>query len=150
MTWQTDSTSLENTEELARSIGARLRGGEVIELVSDLGGGKTSFVRGLAAGAGSEDSVGSPSFTISREYHADKLVIHHYDFYRLNEAGIMANELQEILDDPQAVVVVEWADVVENVLPGERVRIRIATTGENSREFSIQLPDRYAYLRGGA
>jgi tRNA threonylcarbamoyladenosine biosynthesis protein TsaE len=149
VTYKIDSTSLENTEKLARDIGSRLRGGEAIELVSDLGGGKTTFVRGLVAGAGSSDTVGSPSFTISREYQADSLTIHHYDFYRLNEPGVMADELQEVLTEPHAIVVVEWADVIEDVLPVERVKIRIETTGETARRFTIELPKKYVYLRGG-
>ena len=57
MTWETESTSSEQTEQLAAKLGANLRGGEAIELVSDLGGGKTTFTRGLVRGSGSEDKV---------------------------------------------------------------------------------------------
>jgi len=77
------SESPEATEQLAEAIGRRLTGGEVIELVSDLGGGKTTFVRGLARGLGSADVVSSPTFTVSKVYKADKLELHHFDFYRL-------------------------------------------------------------------
>ncbi len=72
MTLQIDTTSPKNTLNLAAKIGSRIKGGEVIELVSDLGGGKTVFVRGLAKGMGSTDQVSSPTFTISREYKAIK------------------------------------------------------------------------------
>lgn len=145
-TWQTVSTSLENTAKLAASLGARLRGGEVIELVSDLGGGKTAFVRGLAAGMGSSDKVRSPSFTISNVYAAGDLTLYHFDFYRLNDAGIVANELAEVVDDPKAVVAVEWASIVEDVLPAERLTIRIKTTGEFTREFTFTYPEKLKYL----
>ena len=146
MIWQTSSTDLDGTEQLSRSVGRALRGGEVIELVSDVGGGKTTFVRGLAKGFGSDDAVGSPSFTLSRQYEAKGKTIHHFDFYRLSDPGILANELAEVLRDPQAVVVVEWADIVENVLPQERVTIQISSTGETQREFEFSYPEKFAYL----
>jgi tRNA threonylcarbamoyladenosine biosynthesis protein TsaE len=146
--WQIKSSSSASTEQLGHNIGTRLRGGEVIELASDLGGGKTTFVRGLAAGMGSDDAVSSPSFTISQVYQAGNLTLHHYDFYRLPDAGLMQQELAEVLEDPQAVVVVEWAGVVENVLPAERISVVIKPTGENAREFSVSLPQQFAYLKG--
>lgn len=131
---------------LAFEIGSRLKGGEVIELVSDLGGGKTTFVRGLAQGAGSSDKVHSPSFTISNQYQADDLILHHFDFYRLDEAGIIMNEIQEVVDDPKAVVIVEWAGIIEGVLPNERLKIAIKTTGESSRKFIFSYPENLNYL----
>jgi tRNA threonylcarbamoyladenosine biosynthesis protein TsaE len=127
-------------------MGERLRGGEVIELVSDVGGGKTTFVKSLAKGFGSNDTVASPSFTLSREYRAGDKTMYHFDFYRLNDPGIVANELAEVVGDDHAVVVVEWADIVENVLPAEHVTIRIRNTGETDREFEIFHPASLAYL----
>jgi tRNA threonylcarbamoyladenosine biosynthesis protein TsaE len=124
-----------------------LRGGEVIELVSDVGGGKTTFVRGLARGLGSPDKVASPTFTISREYRAGDRTLYHFDFYRISEAGIMADELAELLDDPRAIVVVEWADVVEDVLPPDRLTIRIQATGEDERQLVFTVPEKYIYLK---
>ena len=148
-TLQIDSTSSEQTEQIGRKLGAHLRGGEVIELASDLGGGKTTFVRGLAAGAGSHDSVGSPSFTISREYAAGELTIHHYDFYRLSEPGVMLPELQEVLQDSRAVAVIEWAGAVDEILPADRLRIVIAATGGESRRLDIAIPSALQYLKEG-
>lgn len=124
----------------------------MIELVSDLGGGKTTFVRGLARGLGSPDKVTSPSFTLSNEYqipqgstlNIGRLV--HFDFYRLNEPGIMRDELAEVIADPQAVTVVEWGDIVEDVLPIERLTIRIKTTGETVRKFTFDYPEKLDYL----
>jgi tRNA threonylcarbamoyladenosine biosynthesis protein TsaE len=147
-TWQIKSTSSEATEKLGHSIGARLRGGEVFELKSDLGGGKTTFVRGLAAGMGSQDAVASPSFTISKVYSSDNLELHHYDFYRLTEAGLMAQELAEVISDPQNVTVVEWAEVVDDVLPAEHIVITITSTGESDREITLRLPSSSAYMQG--
>lgn len=143
---QIESMSLEETEQIAEQLGARLRGREVIELVSDLGGGKTAFVRGLARGAGSTDKVSSPTFTISNLYQTGDLIMHHFDFYRLHEAGIMSEELEELLHDPQAVVVIEWAGIIENILPPDRLTIRIKATGENSRLLTFEIPTALAYL----
>jgi len=127
-------------------IGRKLQGGEMIELVGDLGSGKTAFVRGLARGMGSSDSVHSPSFTLSNRYRAGKLTLHHFDFYRLGEPGIMARELAEILEDPSAVTVVEWGDVTEAVLPPDRLTIRIKPTSETSRQFRFSCPNNLKYL----
>ncbi|HSH18711.1 MAG TPA: tRNA (adenosine(37)-N6)-threonylcarbamoyltransferase complex ATPase subunit type 1 TsaE [Candidatus Saccharimonadales bacterium] len=146
MTYQTDSTSSADTEQFARTLGSRLRGGEVILLASDLGGGKTTFVRGMAAGMGSKDHVASPTFTIVREYRAGELTLYHFDFYRLQEPGIVAAELREFLDDPQAVVAIEWGDVVEDVLPARRLTIHIERTGDNTRRLRLQYPESLAYL----
>lgn len=146
LTWQTSSTSLEDTATLAEFLGSKLRGGEVIELVSDLGGGKTTFVRGIAKGMGSEDKVASPSFTISREYKAGERTLYHFDFYRLSDPGIVANELAEVVGDPQAVVAVEWADIVEDVLPADKLTIRINATGEFTRELTFTYPEQLQYL----
>lgn len=145
-TWHIDSTSSEATEQLAERLGQSLKGGEIIELISDLGGGKTTFVRGLARGAGSTDRVASPTFTISRVYKADDLEIHHFDFYRLGEAGLIAEELAEVISDPHVITVVEWADIVQDVLPQERLTITIEKTPADGRRLTFQAPASLQYL----
>lgn len=133
-------TSEQATKALAEKIGATLKGGEVFELVGDVGAGKTTFVKGLAAGLAVDDEVQSPSFTISRVYDAHKgLRLVHYDFYRLADPGIMANELDEMIHDPKTITVIEWADIVEGVLPKDHFRIRFESPSETTR--SITLPD---------
>jgi tRNA threonylcarbamoyladenosine biosynthesis protein TsaE len=146
VTWQTSTTSSEETEQLAEKLGAACRGGEVIELISDLGGGKTTFTRGLVRGIGSPDKVASPTFTISKVYEAGALHIHHFDFYRLQEAGIVAEELAEVIGDPKAVVVVEWGDIVQHVLPEEHLTIIITQTAEDIRELTLSCPEPLMYL----
>ena len=146
MTWETESTSSEQTEQLAERLGSKLRGGEVIELVSDLGGGKTTFTRGLVRGTGSADKIASPTFTISREYTAPKFTIAHFDFYRLGEAGIVGDELGELIGDPLYVVVVEWGEIVHDVLPRDRLTVHIRQTGELTRWITCNYPSSLAYL----
>jgi tRNA threonylcarbamoyladenosine biosynthesis protein TsaE len=145
-TLQIDSASLEETLALAKRIGSKLRGGEIIELVSDLGGGKTAFVQGLAAGIGSPDGVSSPSFTLKNVYSARNITLHHFDFYRLKDAGILKIELQELLGDSEAVVAIEWGEIVHDILPSERLTVRIIPTSELSRRFTLTCPSALAYL----
>jgi tRNA threonylcarbamoyladenosine biosynthesis protein TsaE len=148
-TWQTNCETLTQTLLLASRLGHNLRGGEVIELVSDLGGGKTTFVRGLAEGMGSKDRVSSPSFTLTNQYRSDSLTLQHFDFYRLAEPGIMREELAEVVADPGMVTVVEWASIVEDVLPNDRLTITIQTTSETGRNLSFDYPDKFTYLMEG-
>ena len=129
------------TRALGQKIGSLLSGGETIELTGDVGAGKTTFVKGLALGLGIDEDVQSPSFTISRVYDArDDLQLAHYDFYRLNDAGIMANELSETTQDPLTVTVIEWADIVEGVLPGKRLGIVFESPTETSRKLTLEGP----------
>ena len=148
-TLQINSPSSDVTEKLGETIGANLRGGEILELVSDVGGGKTTFTRGLARGAGSTDRVASPTFTVSKMYDAPKFTIAHYDFYRLNEPGIMAAELHETVHDEDVVTVIEWSDIVAGVLPDKRLRIEFIQNGDESREVKMTFPDEIAYLLAG-
>lgn len=146
MTWQTVSTSSAHTEQLGERLGKSLRGGEVIELISDLGGGKTTFVRGLARGAGSQDKVASPTFTISKVYQADEFEIHHFDFYRLPEPGVVADELSEVMGEASVVVVIEWAGVVQHVLPEKRLTIKFSQTPEGARKLMLTCHEDLAYV----
>lgn len=130
---------------LAAKIGNNLRGGEVIELTSDLGGGKTTFTRGLVQGTGSKDVVSSPTFTISKLYNAPKFAIYHFDFYRLTEPGLIEHELNDVLNDDSIVTVLEWGSNVKSILPKKRIKINLKQTGEQSRELTIEYPQSLEY-----
>lgn len=125
--------------ELAGRLAGLLRGGEIIELVGDVGAGKTTFTRGLAAALGVEETVQSPSFTINRMYDAaNGLRLAHYDFYRLQDAGIMADELTDTLNDSKAIIVIEWSDTVKETLPSDRLTMQIEATGDESRKVRLE------------
>jgi tRNA threonylcarbamoyladenosine biosynthesis protein TsaE len=146
----TDST--EATELLAENLASNLQGGEVIELLSDLGGGKTAFVRGLTRGLGSRDHVTSPTFKLVNTYKVenDRLKrIYHYDFYRLADAGLMANELEEALEDKKGVVVVEWGKLAEDILPSDRLKIHISKTSLTARKIKLEVLKSKSYLLKG-
>lgn len=120
-------------------LGRRLKGGEIIELIGDVGAGKTTLVRGIAKGMAIDEAVQSPSFTISRVYEsADGLVLAHYDFYRLEEPGIMAEELADTLGDERTVVIIEWSGTVRNILSEDRLVIEITAAGESAREMKVK------------
>ncbi len=135
---------LDDTQDLAAKIGGALKGGEVFELKSDLGGGKTTFTKGLASGMGVKDVVQSPTFIISSLHkgHND-LELHHFDFYRLNNAGIMSAELAESLHQNNAIVVVEWGDIVHDVLPKDRATVSLSVPKDETRVIAIDLPESY-------
>lgn len=120
-------------QEIARS----LKGGEVIELIGDVGAGKTTFTKGLAAGLGVAETVSSPSFTISRVYEGENFDLSHYDFYRLNDAGILSLEIADALENPHNITVVEWAESVAEILPENRLKIEISKTEEDFRKVKI-------------
>jgi tRNA threonylcarbamoyladenosine biosynthesis protein TsaE len=118
-------------------------------LASDLGGGKTTLAKGLAAGLGCVENVSSPTFTVSREYKCARgLMLHHFDFYRLNEPGVVTYELSEVIDDLSAVTVIEWADIVEDYLPAKRILIRLDRTAdaEDHRQITVDCSNDNAYI----
>jgi tRNA threonylcarbamoyladenosine biosynthesis protein TsaE len=143
MTYEISTTGSEATQAVAGRLAKLLRGGEVIELASDLGGGKTTFVQGLARGLGYDGEVASPTFTLSRVYNVSGgRELHHYDFYRLGDSGIVGSELADNLGDPAIITVIEWAGVVEASLPADRLHINFEVTGDTDRllKFSSRGP----------
>ncbi|HYG83393.1 MAG TPA: tRNA (adenosine(37)-N6)-threonylcarbamoyltransferase complex ATPase subunit type 1 TsaE [Verrucomicrobiae bacterium] len=130
------------SEGMMRAFGKHLahyvKGGDCLELVGDVGAGKTTFVKGLGEGLGITEDIQSPSFTISRVYQAPSgLELHHYDFYRLPDAGVLEYEFAESLANPRAITVVEWADVVHDILPTSHIRLKIVATGETNRRVGL-------------
>ena len=125
-------------KQFGERLGRLLRGGETIELIGDVGAGKTTLTKGIAKGLGVDEDVQSPSFTISRIYDGrDGLQLAHYDFYRLDDAGIIADELSEVLDDHATVTIIEWAGIVEGVLPADRLSLKITSPTEHARDIAV-------------
>lgn len=136
--WQ--SCDPEETFDLGKLIGAQLTGGEIVLLNGPLGAGKTVFVKGLAAALDIDpEEVTSPSFTLVNPY-LGRLPLFHIDLYRLDEGTTAAHavDLEELLNDEQAVVVIEWAERMGNYpLPSNVWRITISGDGEGARTISI-------------
>ena len=128
------------TFALGKQIGTQLSGGEVLLLNGPLGAGKTVFVKGLAAAFDIDpEEVTSPSFTLVNPYMG-RLPLFHIDLYRLDEgvAAAHAVDLEELLTDERAVIVIEWAERLKNYpLTTEVWRINISGDGEAARRISI-------------
>lgn len=133
-----DTADSQQTSAIGQLIGRALIGGEVIELIGDVGAGKTTLTKGIAIGLNIDDPIQSPTFTISNRYVSPRdLELVHYDFYRLQDAGLMREELDEAIQDTRSIVVVEWGDIIADVLPSDRLTIRIIPTGEEARQLVI-------------
>jgi tRNA threonylcarbamoyladenosine biosynthesis protein TsaE len=116
--------SAAETEAIAQELGARLRPGDLVVLTGELGAGKTTFAKGIARALGVRDAVTSPSFTIVQEYEGPTPMA-HVDVYRLDRVQELHDiGFEELLDG--RVVVVEWGEMVEPLLPGRRVEVRLA------------------------
>ena len=109
----------------------------VIELIGDVGTGKTTFVRGLAKSLDIKEPITSPSFTISKSYAGQKKNLVHYDFYRLKDPGIMVEDLEENIKNKGNIVVIEWSDTVKDILPKNHTVINIKYNDDGTRELEI-------------
>lgn len=126
------------TIKLGQKLGQVLKGGDIIILDGDLGGGKTTFSKGIALGLGVKEDVTSPTFSIEQIYRARSgLAIFHYDFYRLKAGDITEMEFLENLDNPQAIFLVEWGDIIRKILPANYLEIKFTYLGENKREIEM-------------
>lgn len=136
--FEREINSTEEMIEFGKEIGSNLEGGSVLELIGDVGAGKTTFTKGLALGLGVLETVQSPTFTISRIYEGDNLTLSHYDFYRLNDYGIMKMELAENLSDPQNITVVEWAGELADILPEKHLKLIFESVSEDKRLVKVR------------
>ena len=137
------TNSVEETQKLAQKLAQKLNGGEVIELIGDVGAGKTTFVVGLAEGLESRDHVSSPTFTICNVYKG-RFTIQHCDFYRLHDDKLIQKELEDLIDD-KSVVVLEWSENLDRKID-ETVKIYIDYKSEEKRLITLELPRKYEYL----
>jgi tRNA threonylcarbamoyladenosine biosynthesis protein TsaE len=130
------------TFSLGERVGERLAGGEIILLDGALGAGKTVFVKGLARGLGLDATdVTSPSFTLVNRHDAGRLTLYHLDLYRLDEGASAAHavDLDELLADERAVVVIEWAERMKGYrLPSPVWKVSIKGDGDSPRSIMIR------------
>jgi len=140
-----NNLNLEEFIELGKTLGRKLKGGEVLVLASDLGGGKTTLTKAIALGLESKDDITSPSFTILNEYKG-RLHIYHFDFYRLSDPGIIRHQLSEVVHDNTSVVLIEWADIVEGTLPEDTIKLVINKTENDGRSIELHIPEGKEYL----
>ena len=125
----------EETFEVGRTIGMNAKPGQIYTLTGDLGVGKTVFTQGVAAGLGITEPVNSPTFTIIQEYEDGRLPFYHFDVYRIGDL----EEMEEIGYDDyffgQGICLLEWAELIEEILPEKRIEVTIEKDLEKGFEY---------------
>lgn len=136
-----ETFSPRETFELGKKIGQEAIPGTVITLTGDLGAGKTVFTQGVAAGLGIMEPVSSPTFTIVQIYEGGKCPLYHLDVYRIGDVSEMDEVGYEDYFYGDGVCLIEWADLIEEILPERCVKITIAKDlekGFDYRKISMQ------------
>ena len=125
----------EETFEVGRTIGMNAKPGQIYTLTGDLGVGKNVFKEGVAAGVGITEPVNSPTFTIIQEYEDGRLPFYHFDVYRIGDL----EEMEEIGYDDyffgQGICLIEWAELIEEILPEKRIEVTIEKDLEKGFEY---------------
>ena len=138
MKFRTDSA--DDTAELGRKLGSMLQRGDNVCLIGDLGSGKTAFTGGLAKGLGISGYITSPTFTIVKEYEG-RLPLYHFDVYRISDVDEMLDTGYYEYIDGDGVTVIEWADLIKEILPSERIEVHIEKNDQvrsDSRTITIR------------
>lgn len=126
----------EQTKTFGMDLGSRLQKGDILALIGDLGTGKTALTKAIALGMGVTDTITSPTFTIVQEYTTGRLPLYHFDVYRINDPEEMFELGYEEYFFGQGVCVIEWADLIEELLPEETKTIRLEYgAGEGERIY---------------
>lgn len=132
------SKNVEETIGIGQELAKRLKKGDVVALVGELGSGKTVLTKGIAKGLGVKNVryVNSPTFVIIKEYKA-RIPLYHFDLYRLNKSSIIdAENFEEYFYD-DGVTVIEWADRIRRLLPKRYIEVRLSVIDENKRKIEI-------------
>ena len=127
---------LEETEKLANDFAASLNGGEVVLLNGDLGAGKTTFTQFVFKALGVKEVVSSPTFAILKSY-VGKFKLHHFDTYRITTEEAIESGFDEIFQEKDSIIFVEWSENIASLLPNETISVNITRISENEREFEI-------------
>lgn len=144
--------NVDKTVALGKELGKRVRPGDILCLIGDLGTGKTHLTKGIAEGLNIEDPITSPTFTIVNEYEG-RLKLFHFDVYRVNDPDeIYAIGFDEYIFN-DGVTVIEWANYIESLIPPDHIKItveKMPEAGEALRKINIQNmtnSDRYSYIK---
>lgn len=127
---------LKETERLANDFAAELKGGEVVLLNGDLGAGKTTFTQFVFKALGVKDVVTSPTFAILKSYQG-KFKLHHFDTYRITAEEAIEAGFDEIFQEKESVIFVEWSENIKELIPDKTIKINIKYISESEREFEI-------------
>lgn len=130
-----ETNSAEETFALGKALGEKASPGQIYTLDGDLGTGKTVFTQGVAAGLGITEAISSPTFTIIQEYDTGRLPLYHFDVYRIGDI----EEMEEIGYDDyffgEGICLIEWADLIREILPEHVIRIAIEKDLEKGFDY---------------
>ncbi len=144
MTTILDSYSEKDTEDIAEKLAGKAQKGDVFALNGDLGVGKTAFAKGFAKGLMIDEPVVSPTFTILQIYESGRMPLYHFDVYRLGDVSEMDEIGYEDCFYGEGVSLVEWADMVEPVLPENVITVTIEkdlAKGIDYRKITVEEPE---------
>ena len=139
-----ETNSEKETFELGKKIGENAKAGQIYTLTGDLGVGKTVFTQGLAAGLGITEPVNSPTFTIVQMYEDGRLPFYHFDVYRIGDIEEMEEICYEDCFYGEGVCLIEWADLIQEILPPDVIAIEIEKNlekGFDYRKITISDPE---------
>jgi tRNA threonylcarbamoyladenosine biosynthesis protein TsaE len=121
------TATADDTQGVGAAIAPLLRISDVLILTGELGAGKTTLVRGIASGLGAAEHVASPTFTLVREYVTGRVPVAHVDVFRLDRVQDVVDLGLDELEGGACVLIVEWGDAVEELLPDDRLRVELTT-----------------------
>ena len=130
--------TLNDTLDYAEQFAAQLRPGDVVALYGNLGAGKTALTRGMARGLSIRESVSSPTFTVVNEYPDGDVPLFHFDLYRLKNADELYDIGWEDYLDRNGICVTEWSENVEEALPEDCIRVKLARLSDTDRRIEIE------------
>ena len=130
-----ETNSPQETKELGKKMAERAKPGDVFTLVGDLGVGKTVFTQGIAEGLGIDEPVNSPTFTIVQEYESGRMPFYHFDVYRIGDVEEMEEVGFEDYVMGDGVSLIEWAELISEILPEKRTAVRIEKDLEQGFDY---------------
>ncbi len=133
-----ESNSYKETINIAREFAKKLKNGDVICMYGDLGAGKTAFAQGVAEGLGIKGYVNSPTFTIVNVYRGNEFTLNHFDAYRIGDSDEMLDIGFDEMISGDDISIIEWAELIEDILPKSRYNISIYRIGDESRRIEIE------------
>lgn len=133
------TTSAQKTKKFGREFAREIKNGGVICLYGGLGAGKTTLIQGIAGGLGIKNRIISPTFILMRQYKMGEKYLYHLDLYRLNDIDeAKAIGIEEIMEDKNNIVLIEWPEKIQSLLPKKRWQIKIDTLTKLSREVNYE------------
>lgn len=131
------TNSKEETQKIGEELGEKLKSGGVVCLYGEMGAGKTTLTQGIAKGLGVKQNIISPTFILMRRYEVEDRFLYHVDLYRLNDLDeVKGLGIEEIMNDPKNIVIIEWPEKLESLLP-KHSKVKLKALSEGEREIEI-------------